>query len=485
MRLTMWLLSEALSDYAPECEIHDGSARIEGVRLALGTIPNAADPGYVYLCERGDVLTLISGQDRISLTGTTEISSVVNKLLSVFDRYNAWEQELESCSRQRDIQKIVDCGTAVLQNPIVLGSNSSRILAMSSEFEEQDVNEYWVEARRTRRIPIGMLTAPKYTEGGDLAFWSNEPVFFCVLDGVRTIGSYLTRHGKRLAELSVWEYSHPITQGDMFLLQCLCDALIPALSEQPDVESSISLSLVVRDLIQGASVDMSLLEAVENYCVKPWYLLFIEGLHHQEPGLWDSVAHTLQIIDPSCLIYNTGTGLAVLVSVSMASRLLNACAGSPVKNHLKICVSLPFFDLSRLPVRYEQQRFGSRQIGQKAGVFHAEDYVHNYILDILIHLNEQEDLPHPILAQLKDYDRQKNTELYLTLYEFLKEERSVQRCSKALHIHKNTLLYRLDRIRELTHVDLDNPELRLYLLLSFLMEQLVENTEGRPRVLPE
>ena len=481
----MWLLADALADYAPECEIHDGSPRIEGARLALHSLPNAADPRYVYLYEQSGVITLISGPDRVSLPGAQEVSCVMNKLLSVFERYNTWEKELAECAAQGDIQKIIDCGTAVLQNPIVLGSNSGGILAMSSKFEDQDLNSYWIEARRTRRIPISILTAPKYTEGGDLTFWSSEPEHIRILDGVKTVSSYLTRHGKRLAGISVWQYLHPITQGDTYLMQCLCDALIPVLAEQADVESSISLSLIVRDLIQGASVDTPLLEAIENFCPKPWYLLFIESLHNREPGLWDSVGHTLQNIDPSCLIYNTGTELAVLVSVSRASRLLNACIGSPVEAYLKICVSLPFFDLSRLHVRFEQQRFGSRQIGQQAGIFHAEDYIHNYILDILIHLNEKEDLPHPILARLKNYDRQKNTDLYLTLYEFLKAERSVQRCSKALHIHKNTLLYRLERIHDLTHADLDNPELRLYLLLSFLMEQLAGNTGEKASTPPK
>ncbi|WP_456298190.1 helix-turn-helix domain-containing protein [Blautia producta] len=40
-----------------------------------------------------------------------------------------------------------------------------------------------------------------------------------------------------------------------------------------------------------------------------------------------------------------------------------------------------------------------------------------------------------------------------------------------MYIHRNSLLYRLKRIEELTGIDLDNEEIRLHLMLSYLLEE--------------
>ena len=44
---------------------------------------------------------------------------------------------------------------------------------------------------------------------------------------------------------------------------------------------------------------------------------------------------------------------------------------------------------------------------------------------------------------------------------------SIPATAAELIIHRTTLTYRLGKIAELTRLNLDNPDLRLYLLLSF------------------
>ena len=78
----------------------------------------------------------------------------------------------------------------------------------------------------------------------------------------------------------------------------------------------------------------------------------------------------------------------------------------------------------------------------------------------------------PELLVLLDHDQKKGTQYFATLRTFLRKERDIPQTSKAMIIHRTTLIYRLKRIRDITGLDLDDPDQRLYLQLSLkLLEQ--------------
>lgn len=76
---------------------------------------------------------------------------------------------------------------------------------------------------------------------------------------------------------------------------------------------------------------------------------------------------------------------------------------------------------------------------------------------------------HPVLLELKAHDRANGTQYYETLRTYLLCERSIPATAAALIIHRTTLTYRLGKILELTRLNLDHANLRMYLLMSFLL----------------
>ena len=80
-------------------------------------------------------------------------------------------------------------------------------------------------------------------------------------------------------------------------------------------------------------------------------------------------------------------------------------------------------------------------------------------------------------AGLRDYsieqllleDERNNTELYHTLKTYLLCENNVTAASKRLHIHRNTLVYRLKQIREFIDVDMNDFEVSRELLAFIMM----------------
>ena len=67
---------------------------------------------------------------------------------------------------------------------------------------------------------------------------------------------------------------------------------------------------------------------------------------------------------------------------------------------------------------------------------------------------EAEFLVERVLGPLRTYDRSHRSDLEQTLRVFLEENRSWQRAAERLHVHKQTLVYRIRQVETLTGRDL-------------------------------
>lgn len=70
------------------------------------------------------------------------------------------------------------------------------------------------------------------------------------------------------------------------------------------------------------------------------------------------------------------------------------------------------------------------------------------------------------LASLANYDQNQKGELLKTLDAYFNHLGNLRATSEALHVHRNTLLYRLERIEQITGFDLSNPEEHFALWLA-------------------
>ncbi len=80
-----------------------------------------------------------------------------------------------------------------------------------------------------------------------------------------------------------------------------------------------------------------------------------------------------------------------------------------------------------------------------------------------------------MLAPLIDYDRARGAPLLRTLEVYLQRHGNLRQSARDLHIHLNTLHYRLRRIGEVTGVDLKDADARLDLLLALRVRALAES----------
>lgn len=240
MKISMWMIVEKMEKYQPEYSILDGRACITGVRFLSDLGDIFFQPQYVYLSIGNHVpypysatgsAVLCNGRDRILLQGQ-DTNEILNDLLAVFDFYNSWETSLWEASARKSFQQIIDLGDLVLNNPMMVSDMDGNVLAMSSKYVGEDINEYWVESRNFGHVPIAILGAPMRTSDGKLSSWTDTPAVYFLPDGTKTIGTFLSVDQQQIAALGLWEHQKPIVPSDIELVQVLYEVLISTLEAQ-------------------------------------------------------------------------------------------------------------------------------------------------------------------------------------------------------------------------------------------------------------
>ena len=82
------------------------------------------------------------------------------------------------------------------------------------------------------------------------------------------------------------------------------------------------------------------------------------------------------------------------------------------------------------------------------------------------------------LSTLLEHDERRQGEYIRTLNGFFQANGNLARAAKELDVHRNTLVYRLERINNLTNLDLDDAENRLILHLALKIQRVLATVPG-------
>lgn len=134
---------------------------------------------------------------------------------------------------------------------------------------------------------------------------------------------------------------------------------------------------------------------------------------------------------------------------------------------LKVIVSEAIRDLYDLPLLYRAARDALDMIVQSN--YHGENVCSVAQLRtplLLKNMESRNDLIPPELLALAEHDRKKETQYCETMYFYLICGRSLKKTCNALFTHRNTVLYRIERIRDDFLIPLDDPERHVELLFG-------------------
>lgn len=412
---------------------------------------------------------------------------------SLFALFNAARQRLEStrgfygelmaaAASASSIDPIINLAAARLGNSVVLLDADFKILGHSTLFPIED--PLWEENIRLGYCSYEFVSAVAELDAVKNAAPNSDPVVVtCYASPLRKLSSKIYIGGKRVGIVLMLEKESPISSLHMELLPIISAAAGDAIARYAPflISGNTDRQKLLYDLLIGASPEevssrISGLAFSGNLCALCIRQSRYLGQRHLKE---DVVPQLLRGLPEACCAFHEG-GIAVLVplhrELELSQEQLEGLHLLAQSEHLRIGISGLFFQPESFARHYAQARRAlelSARLHTDEAVIAYPDYA---FYDLLNKTSQGEDLGvccHPALSILNRYDHANGTDLYRTLETYLLCGGSVKDTAQRLFIHRNSLNYRLERIRELTHADPADTATRFHLEMSYRIDRFI------------
>ena len=391
--------------------------------------------------------------------------------------------ELMDCAaRSRSLEQVANLAAARLGNSVVLLDTDFKVLTHSTVYPIED--PLWAENIRLGYCTYEFVNAVRQLDEVKNAAMTSDPVVVtCYASPLRKLSSKIFINGKLTGIVLMLEKETPISSAHMQLLPVISAAAGDSIARYAPylIPGNTAYDKLLYDLLIGASPEeiaprIATLKFSPHLCALCIRQTRYLGQRHLKE---DTATELVRRLPQTRFTFHEG-GIAALVPLGDAPDLQDeqrtALEAFAQDEHLRIGVSNVFFRLENFAKRYAQAR---RALELSARLNPGESvcrYADCLFYDLLDKTGEGESLGlycHPALSLLSRYDHENGGDLYHTLETYLECDCSVKKTAEKLYIHRNSLNYRLERIQELTRIQLDSSHTRFLLSMSYMIDHFI------------
>ena len=463
MRLSMWILANQLSAMEPEVHIRPDSPMVlRSGRLdcAVGSVQVRQD-GPDCLCTwEGDSIRIFH----------MDVREGLGLVQSIFDSMTDWYSAVSAAAAAREYQKLVDMCHVVLHSPVLLMDENGRVLGISAHYGAGDVDEEW---RYLKTYGYASLQAIEniLTQQAPVTV-SNEVVRMHPRHSGRYSAGLTTRiyrNGRPLGRLTVLEREQPLNRGHMQIVQAVAALLAGSL--EPSHGESYGSGAYLSRLMEGAALGETAWEHLRRTRGwEPRHTYRLYGFAGGE-GDWAPLQGILtRTLSEGICAVSDGLLWALVNESTGSGQAAEALEDLASSNGIHLSRSLPADGVTWVPSWKKQVRYAIQRGQAEAPEALLWDFAVWAVDYLLWGTREPSELLaacHPDVRRLWQQKAGGDAMLCDTLQAYLEQDRSAIRTAEALFIHKNTFFYRLRKLQEGLTADLDDPAVRLHLLLSF------------------
>lgn len=392
---------------------------------------------------------------------------------------------LEVLVEEKGLQHLIDAGCELLGNPLIVNNTNFKLLGYSKGL---DLNDPIVgEAVKIGYMPHQKLTSKYYNSSPpQLKNIHNSVVYIKKLQDshmARRLIGRIRLKDQDYGVLIIYEVNRPFEDSDMDLAKMLCDTL--ALEIQKNSFSHnmqirlTNFEMLVRDLLEDRLIDDATIQntmGVLNIKLgKNLYVLTVDleasDIHRFPLNI---ILKKLEELFPLGFTIRYNSCIVILISsnedIFEDKGPLDQLRVFLKKSNLLAGLSLCFSKLSETKIHFVQS-VKALELGIRLKKKHPLFDYKNFLIYDLIQSSHAPSptnrFCHPLALRILDYDAGHNTLYAKTLYAYLSKDKNNNFTASYLHVHTNTLTYRIGKMAALFRIDWSDSELLLALLISF------------------
>ena len=411
---------------------------------------------------------------------------LLSRIQEVFDSLHKWENTLADMrGRHCPIAEFLRVGYDVIQNPMIVYDSGYLIIATTQDFHVPLEDAAW-----NRLISAGFWT-PEIRSSVRSEGWHGQrnKVSYYDTNNFERNGAVTTFYvnGQFLGCLFVQENFTALTKGKLHLIQIFADTLRAELGErgQNRMPGDSAIDTFFRTMLLSNShsytkefVDYNLMQLgwkssslyyvlVFNDMLKPEQRQYVpQHVHKLFPssycleleGKMVAVAHA----DEEELAEATGK-LAELIRESV----MKCGISNPLDSFMNVCYGYRQAQAALLMGELLDPMFWCYQY---------RDYSVEYVVSFALQSVAIEIICHPAILLLEQEDQTTGSQYISTLDAYLLGGKNLTKLAGMMHVHRNTLQYRLNRIAQMTGIDYNDENEMKQLYLSIRMLRVYRRT---------
>lgn len=441
-------------------------------------------------CQAGSALICIGNPpDRyindalelLIIDDTADIFELSNTIHQIFTIYETWDLSFQQSIRdKRSLQHLLELSYPIFENGLSIMNADYYMIAHTGLDALMDQEQLQLgEAGRISVEQVNLFkNDPKYNE-----IKNERDVFLypAQLLPFQTLCKNIFLNHAFVFRLIISETDHPFGESDAALLEHLSQHLLRDSSYLAvfHQDKNSQLAALLQSLILGNSFSQTNLTAELNHL--DWRPDHIYCAAHIKPSSQDIYNATttyfcnviMQDFNES-FAFSNKQSIFVLFNISHIQESRNSYfkrINRLIKDgnfrigyshyadglsHLKICFREAEIALE-MGTRYQPPKWTHKFC----------DAVMPYIFNTMTAELPAPSLYSPIILRLQCYDAKNQTDYVKTLQSYIRNNMNAVQTAKDLFIHRATIVYRLERIKEIGETDLKNDDDLFHIILTF------------------
>lgn len=404
-------------------------------------------------------------EDYICIKTTRAAEEILEEIQNIFDWYNEWERKLlQAKIVNADLQEIMNIAAKAFPNPIAVFDNSTRLLAWAGEMPQ----------KRDALWDIVLSENVAYISEMNHLF-KEKNIFEDVENGRRAAFYILNDEkwpdtlqaniydpdtGIRLGNFGATKLNAPLTDGQLGIMDYLTDYMVSVLINYNHSVNNARQQILLNAL-EGKSISKDFFQiqvfGYSDINLSSARILALKPRKEEQFTEIELKAILTKIqrtyMQPGCLTVLYQKQIVIFAANTVEEKVTEAWKEilSAQYKEFALGISDGFTDIDQIPYAYKQASIAadySLKDSRKSYHYFRND-LYKYAADQISRELPMKAVCHPKIYEIYQYDISHGTQNLQTLRSYLECSCNISQAALDLYIHRNTMVYRLDKLKEL------------------------------------